>query len=258
MNTRLQPIIKNVLNLKTFSPSKEVDAVMSALVNGVVETPSMLIAGSVTAKQKSKVRHISARTESELEKYWADRIVNSTKPLRTLSTFPYLDNYEELTVREVDLLAKTGLVLSKNHKALIIGSGPLPLSAYELYCRTGVRVDHVDSSRQAIGLCQSFMKQLGIVSKYYHSVGEMVELEGDYDLILIAALAGDTAMDKQKIINRVLPHLSNNGRIILRSARGSRTLLYPAIKSNDIQGVHLLEEYHPTDYIINSVFVYGK
>jgi nicotianamine synthase len=89
-------------------------------------------------------------------------------------------------------------------------------------------------------------------------LGESVELQDTYDLILIAALAGSTAKDKQKIIDTVLPHLAEGGRIVIRSAKGSRMLLYPGIESSEIQGVKLFEEYHPSDYIINSVFVYGR
>ena len=46
--------------------------------------------------------------------------------------------------------------------------------------------------------------------------------------------------------------------MVIRSARGSRGLLYPAFAASEIAHVVLREEYHPTDEVINSVFVYRK
>ena len=258
MNTTLQPIIDDVLSLQTYTPSDEVNKVMGSLVHGVIDTTSPYTAQVATSQQLLKVRKISAETESELEKFWARLVIKSSNPLETLRSFPYLDNYEELTKREVGLIEHSGLRLDSRHKALVVGSGPLPLSAYELHRQTGIRIDHVDSSSEAIQLCEQLMESLGVSSKYYEALGEAVVLQDTYDLILIAALAGCTADDKQKIIDTVLPHLVEGGRIVIRSARGSRTLLYPGIKSSEIQGVRLFEEYHPSDYIINSVFVYGR
>jgi precorrin-6B methylase 2 len=258
MNTTLQPIIDDALRLQTYTPGDEVNRVMGALVHEVIESTGREDEHIASPQETLKLQHISAATESELEKFWSRLVIESTNSLDTLNSFPYLANYQELTKREVKLIEQSGLQLNAHHKALIIGSGPLPLSAYELYLQTGVSVDHVDSSREAILLCEQFMQQLDVSSKYFEAVGETVMLEDTYDVILVAALAGSTVSDKQKIIDRVLPHLAADGRIIIRSARGSRTLLYPGIASGDIRGVRLLEEYHPTDYIINSVFVYGR
>ena len=258
MNTTLKPLIDKVLSLQSFVPSNEVNRVMGSLVDGVIDTTSKDVTQMATDQQILKVRQISAQTESELEKFWARLVINSNDPLKTLKSFPYLSNYEELTKREVKLIEQSGLSLSSDHKALIIGSGPLPLSAYELHLQTGVRIDHVDSCREAIQLCKQLMERIGMSSRYYEAPGEAVELRDTYDLILIAALAGSTAKEKQKIINTVMPHLGENGRIVIRSAKGTRTLLYPGVESGEIQGVRLVKEYHPTDYIINSVFVYGR
>lgn len=257
MNMILQPIIKDVLGLRAYTPGDEVNRVMESLVQGVVDTESEPTQPVATPNQAVKVREVCAETESELEKFWARRVIQSNNPAETLRSFPYLDNYVELTRREVELIKHSGLQLNSTHKVLIIGSGPLPLSAYELHRQTGAHVDHVDSSPEAIHLCSQVMKQLNASSKYYEASGESVVLGDTYDLVLIAALAGNTADEKQRIIDTILPHLAKKGRIAVRSARGSRTLLYPGIESTEIKGVKLLEEYHPSDYIINSVFIYG-
>ena len=257
MNTNLQLAIGEVLNLQELAPNEHVNRVMSQLVNSVISTKDL---SALTLKPAlyNQIRNISAEAETEMEKFWARLIITSANPYSTLLTFPYLDNYTELTKRELGLVASSGLPIDKSHKVLVIGSGPLPLSAYELHYQSGASIDHVDSSAEAIKLCKQTSQALGIDSQYFEAYGHEVLLHKQYDLILIAALAGSTAQDKQQILNNILPHLSDQGRIIVRSARGSRELLYPAIAASDLTGVRLLEEYHPSDYIINSVFVYGK
>jgi hypothetical protein len=99
MNTTLQPIIDDVLSLKTYTPSVEVNKVMGSLVHGVIDTTSTHTAQVATSRQILKVQKISAETESELEKFWARLVIKSSNPLEALRSFPYLDNYEELTKR---------------------------------------------------------------------------------------------------------------------------------------------------------------
>ena len=85
-----------------------------------------------------------------------------------------------------------------------------------------------------------------------------MNLAGKYDLILIAALAGEDTKSKQKIITHVLPNLARDGRILLRSARNNRRLLYPEIATKKLRNVDLLLQYHPIDYVINSVLIFRR
>jgi len=255
MSTHLSRTVQEVLALSTFMPDDTVNATMTALVEGVVREVHL---PSLDQQTQSRVRTISATTETELEKFWATIISDSKSPQETLVTFPYIDNYRELTRRELALTQQSGLTLDTRHRALIIGSGPLPLSALEIHRQSGAAVDHVDSSLQAITLSSKVSNALEIQSRHLHGLGQTVTLTDTYDLILIAALAGETAAEKQAIIDNVLPHLSSQGRIIVRSAQGSRELLYPAIAAHELSRVTLLEEYHPDDYIINSVFIYER
>ena len=257
MQHDMQTAVKAVLDLKSLLPSPEVNTVMTQLVNSVIHgTADDLRA--IDPPVQLQVRNISAEAETEMEKAWATRIVESTDPNSTLQSFPYIDNYVELTRRELKLVVESGLTLDASCRALIIGSGPLPLSAYEMHRQTGMTVDHVDSSKEAIELCERVNKTFSIESNYYHATGEHTLLTRKYDLILVAALAGSTLEEKQRIIDNILPSLAHDGRIIVRSARGARELLYPAIEAFKLRHVKLLREYHPEDYIINSVLVYGK
>lgn len=253
----MQTAMKNVLALKVLTPNPFVNETMSQLVEAVIENESI----DMTTLQPDmvlKVRRMSADAETEMEKYWAHRIIHAQNPFDELKAFPYQDNYTELTRRELALLHGTGLTLNATKHTLIIGSGPLPLTAYELTKQSGVIVDHVDASTEAATLGHALSDALNIASNYHIGYGQDVQLDTVYDFILIAALAGETAAQKQQIIDNVLPYLHDKGRIIIRSAKGAREILYPAIKADAFKHVTLLSEYHPDDYIINSVFVYSK
>ena len=93
---------------------------------------------------------------------------------------------------------------------------------------------------------------------YLCADGSDVRLTQTYDMVLIAALAGEMVAQKQAIIDNVVPHLSNHGRVLVRSARGVRGLLYPVFAASEIKRVQLRGEYPPTDDTINSAFVYAK
>ena len=256
MQTETKTIIDDVLGLTTFAPNAHVNAVMSALVAGVVE--ETIPAKTLDTSTAQKVRRISSKAESGLEMFWAERIARSLNPASTMHTFPYRDNYIELIRRELELVKNTGLDISNNSSVLVIGSGPLPLSAYELYRQTGAKVEQVDVSTKAAMQGEAVSRALDMPTEYYVGSGETVALKRSYDLVLIAALAGDTLQMKQQIIDNILQYISDDGRIVVRTARGDRSLLYPVIEGDALMRVKLLGEYHPNDYIINSVLIYGK
>lgn len=257
MQADILTAIRDVLRLRDLAPSARVNNAMTALVYSIIHDSKTTVS-SLDPVVKLNVRQISSDAESEMEKYWARRVIHSSDSESELREFPYLDNYMELTRRELELVEASGLSLNGSHAVLVIGSGPLPLSAFEMNRQSGVRVDHVDSSREAIALCRDISTALGVESAYYHALGHEVVPNKKYDLVLVAALAGASTDDKQRIIDNILPFLKHDGRIVVRSAKDNRELLYPAIEATALSGVRLLKEYHPTDYIINSVFVYER
>lgn len=253
----IETAIYEVLSLTDLRPNARTNSVLTQLVNTVVETKDSSELNRYKKKLIEKVRNISASAETKMEIYWSRRISQSEKPENEMWNFPYIDNYVELTRRELSLVSLSGLTLNRNSKILVIGSGPLPLSAIELNRQTGAKISQVDNSTLAIESSRILCNAVGAKSGYYEGDGQNIHLDESYDLILIAALAGNTTRDKQKIIDNVLPHLSRNGRIILRSARDMRELLYPGIKADSLKRVKKLVEYHPQDYVINSVYIYG-
>jgi len=255
VHSTLLQSVDAVLDLDEYKPTNTVNSAFTNLVDGVVNaTPEGF---NVPHHKREKLRKASSMAETEMELYWAKTIVESIDPAAALETFPYIENYRELVARELGCLTSSGMRPDSVRTALMIGSGPLPLTALCL-SSYDVRVDHIDSSSDAMALCERITKVLDVEGDCIFGTGESAELTKQYDLILVAALAGTNQEEKQAIINNVLPHLAHDGRIIVRSAKGARELLYPALNPAGFAGVNLLHEYHPDDYVINSVLVYAK
>ena len=232
------------MNLHEFAPSPGVNAAFSGLVASVVQATAL-----PTWCNDEVCREVQRRcslSESEMEMYWSRRIASSARPQRELETFWYIDNYRELVRREVSLLAGSGLSLTDSSRAAMIGSGPLPLTAWCLWHQTGAVVDLVDVAPAALAQSRELARAIA------WPVGECLVADG------AAGLAGDSVEAKQQIIDNILPALLPGGRIIVRGAHGAKTLLYPAFDPNSLQRVQLLVEYNPDDDIINSVYVYKK
>lgn len=250
--------IERVLSLPQLTPSEEVNAAFTELVEKVVahgEEPLLC-----DENRRHQVQQRCAVAEGKLEQYWSRRITKADNPWAELGEFPYHENYKELTRREIGLLGRTGLQLCGcSSEVAMIGSGPLPLTGWWLHRLTGARITHVDASDEAIGLSRGLAAALDWPGEFVTGLGQSVALdEGRYDVIYVAGLAGETLAVKQAIVDHVLPALTPDGRLLARGAYGARTLLYPGFDAHAFEGVQLMEEYHPTDGVINSVFVYKQ
>ena len=247
--------IQAIQSLENLKPSRRVNNLFTQLVQEVIAAPPEILVDNSTRRN---MQRIASAAETEMELFWARNIIASANPAKVLAAFPYRDNYHELIRREISLVEGSGRQLSEFSHVLMIGTGPLPMTGLELMSQRNVRIDHIDTSLTALAICSLVGNRLGLSCGHILGDGASVSLADQYDLIIVAALAGETTAQKQAIIDNVLPSLARDGRLLLRSAYGARTLLYPGIIANDFSHVELLEEYHPQDEIINSIFVYEK
>ncbi|QHU93694.1 methyltransferase domain-containing protein [Candidatus Saccharibacteria bacterium oral taxon 488] len=254
----MKECIERVLSLPQLTPSEEVNAAFTELVDAVVAHGKEPLLRDEDIRRQVQQR--CAVAEGELERHWSGRITEADNPWAELEAFPYHENYKELTRREIGLLGRTGLQLCGcSSEVAMIGSGPLPLTGWWLHRLTGARITHVDASDEAIELSRGLATALDWPGKFVTGLGQSVALdEGRYDVIYVAGLAGETLAEKQAIVDHVRPALTPDGRLIARGAYGARTLLYPGFDAHAFEGVRLMEEYHPTDGVINSVFVYKQ
>ena len=250
--------IERVLSLPQLTPSEEVNAAFTELVDAVVAHGEEPLLRDEDIRRQVQQR--CAVAEGKLEQYWSRRITEADNPWAKLEEFPYHENYEKLTRREIELLGRTGLWLCGcSSEVAMIGSGPLPLTGWWLHRLTGARITHVDASDEAIELSRGLATALDWPCEFMTGLGQSVALdEGRYDAIYVAGLAGETLAEKQAIVDHVRPALKPDGRLLARGAYGARTLLYPGFDADALENVQLIEEYHPTDEVINSVFVYKQ
>lgn len=250
--------IERVLSLPQLTPSEEVNAAFTKLVETVVAHGKEPLLCDEDIRHQVQQR--CAVAEGKLEQYWSRRITKADNPWAKLGEFPYHENYKELTRREIGLLGRTGLQLCGcSSEVAMIGSGPLPLTGWWLHQLAGARITHVDASDEAIELSRGLAAALDWPGEFVTGPGQSVALdEGRYDVIYVAGLAGEALAEKQAIVDHVRPALKPDGRLLARGAYGVRTLLYPGFDADALESVQLMEEYHPTDDIINSVFVYKQ
>lgn len=249
--------IERVLSLPQLTSSEEVNATFTKLVETVVAHGKEPLLCDEDIRHQVQQR--CAVAEGKLERYWSRRITEADNPWAELGEFPYHENYKELTRREIGLMGRAGLRLCSSSEVAMIGSGPLPLTGWWLRQLTGAQITHIDASDEAIELSRGLAAALDWPGEFMTGPGQSVVLdEGRYDAIYVAGMAGETLAAKQAIVGHVRPALKPDGRLLARGAYGARTLLYPGFDADALEGVQLMEEHHPTDEVINSVFVYKQ
>lgn len=250
--------LEKVRSYGSLEPTDQFNDAVNTLVETIISLPQKKV-HRLPETLRAEVRELVSSLESAREAAWAKRIFTSKDPKAALQEFPYLQNYDRIIAREVGLIEASGLSLTPEHTMLAIGSGPLPLTALEFFTRRGVQVDQLDSHAPSLELGRQVSHALGLPGKYIHAAAESAVLPArQYDVVFVAVLAGASHMEKQKIVDNVLPSLKDNGRLLLRSAKGARGVIYPVVDASRLDGVHLLAETHPNDIVINSSLVFEK
>lgn len=251
MQNSLNQAIQTVLTLGPAGSATDIETALATLAKEAITNEANL-PEKLTIQT---IRKINAHSESTIEQYWAERLVSASDLTTELQLYPEYAGYRTLISRELKQLEDTGLRLQEDSNVLVIGSGPLPLTAIEIHKQSGAVIDQLDMSEAAIETGRAVSTVFGVQSNYYIADGSHAVFKKKYDLILVAALAGETLAQKQAIIDNAIKYLKPDGRILLRTAVGLRTLFYLGINENDLSAVRLISEYHPHDELI-SVLIY--
>ena len=244
-------------------PGPRVDAMFRDVVRVVVATPEGMADAVLHHPALRDVvphfRELCGDGEYLLEFGWAERIAAADDPAAELERFPYVDNYRRLSVMEAAALAGVGAVPPV--RVAVIGSGPLPLTSFLLAGEGGAQVDNIERNVEALTASRRAADALGVAGLGFHladvgggPLAPAVAL-GDYDLVVLAALVGLTPVQKRRAIAHVATHMTPGALLLARSARGVRTLLYPAVDRSALAGFDVLGVIHPTDDVINSVIL---
>ncbi|MBE3001579.1 nicotianamine synthase [Nocardiopsis sp. HNM0947] len=248
------------LSAADLRPCPEVDAAFGHLVDlcTVVDdhlTEQLMAAPAVDTLLDS-LRTVSARGEGELERAWARRVIAADDPWAELARFPYLDNYRRLVRFELAGLDAVGAEHPRS--AVVLGAGPLPLTALVLAQDHGVHVTAVDNDAEACDLASALHEALGTqVHTVCTDAASAVDLPAtaSCDAVLLAALVGTDSGAKRTITRALSTAMRPDALLITRSAHRLRTALYPSVSPDDLCGFTPLVEMHPCDDVVNSALI---
>ena len=159
-----------------------------------------------------------------------------------LSSFPYYSNYRQLTRMELSAINLCASFPPK--KFAFLGCGPLPLTSLCIVEQLGglpslissstaqaILVHNIDQSALAFATAQILCRKLNVpCSAMTFAVDDAENLKEDlrtFDVVYVAALVGSTTMEKRKIFSTVMKKMRPGALLVVRSATGLRSLLYP-------------------------------
>lgn len=152
-----------------------------------------------------------------------------------LKEFPYYDNYIDLTRMELCALHSVDAITPR--RIAFIGSGPLPLSSLCL-CQAldkkysgSKTILNIDHDSKAIVQSQVLAKSLGSTSRGMEFLCQEAgssDLDlSTFDVVFLAALVGMTQAEKEAVLVDVVRRMGVGALLVIRTAHGLRSLLYP-------------------------------
>ncbi|ERN06494.1 nicotianamine synthase [Amborella trichopoda] len=258
-------IYTEIAKLESLKPSKPVNALFTHLVH-ICTLPISFDMDSLENDIKdvrSKLVCLCAEAESQLEAHFSDLIGRCPRPISSLHIFPYYSNYLKLAVLEFETLVANHIPMPKN--VAFLGSGPMPLSSIvlALHHMPTTLFDNYDISPHANLMGSSLMRGhadlLGRMS-FHTCDAKMVKGDAvaEYDMVILAALVGVIREEKAQIIAHLAAHMKQGATLLVRSAHGSRSFLYPVVEEEDLSGFSVMDVVHPTNEVINSIILAKK
>jgi nicotianamine synthase len=249
------------------APSPVVNALFADLVSACVSTgatdaASVLSDPRITGVRSDLIR-LCAEGESLLEDAWSRRALAAADARAETATFPYFGNYEQLARLELHALAGAGHHPQVARRVCFIGGGPLPLSAMLLCRHLTAQVTVVDRDIEAVELSRRLVDRLvpaeriSVVLADAASASDMARAVAGCDVVVVAALVGTTRAQKRAALRAIGTSVEPGTHVVVRSADGLRSLLYPTVDVCDVRDAGLVPEIlvHPFGEVINSVLV---
>lgn len=257
------------------TPSPMVDRLFTRLVRicctTAQDTAAAVLSDARILALADGIRRLCADGEAALEQFWAARALAAANASTELSAFPYLDNYRHLVRLEVHALAGVGVRLGPQTRVCLVGGGPLPLTALELHRRTGARVTVVDRDPDAVRAAAELLARLsdedgslgghagavGVVRADARTGEGLAAAVAGCDVVVLAALVGLDRQAKADVLGRLASVLGSGAHVVVRTADGLRTLLYPQVDVADVRSAGFVPEVllHPLGEVINSILV---
>lgn len=251
----------------SLAPSPTVNALFTDLVDTCVRADPADVAAVLSDPRVRAVRpgliSLCAEGESLLEGAWARRVLAAVDARAEAAAFPYAGNYEELSRLELHALAGAGHRPEATRGVCFVGGGPLPLSALLLGRGLPAGVTVVDRDDGAVQLSRQVVARVApaapieVVAADAASAPDMARAAAGCDVIVVAALVGTTPAHKRAALQAIGAAAEPGTYILIRSAEGLRSLLYPMVDLGDVRAAGLAPEVvlHPYGQVVNSVIV---
>ncbi|KAE8660190.1 Nicotianamine synthase [Hibiscus syriacus] len=261
---KIRELYEQIASLSSLKPSEDVNAFFTQLV--VTCIPPSRIDVTKLCKDvqdmRSKLIRLCGEAEGHLENHFSAILASYENPLHHLDVFPYYSNYLKLSQLEFDILTKH--CPSVPNKVAFVGSGPLPLTSIVLasFHLKSTIFDNYDidplANSKAIQLVSSDLDLSGRMSFHTTDIINVTHALKEYDVVFLAALVGMDKDEKVRVIDHLAKYMSPGAVLMLRSAHGARTFLYPVVDPCDLRRFDVLSIFHPTDEVINSVVIARK
>ncbi|KAF1860013.1 hypothetical protein Lal_00027863 [Lupinus albus] len=152
----------------------------------------------------------------------------------------------------------------KANEVAFVGSGAMPLSSI-LMASNHMESTHFDNfdindkanevARRIVASDAELEKRMKFETR---DIMEVKERLGQYDCIILAALVGVNRKDKLKILEHIRMYMKEGGFLVVRSAKGARTFIYPCVEDRDLVNFELLTTFQPTHALVHSVLLRKK
>jgi nicotianamine synthase len=268
LSDRIVRLHGDLRRLDSLAPSPEVNALFQDLVRVCVQADEHaappVLADVRIRRLRPDLLRICSLGESLLEQAWARRVLEAADPWAQLGLFTYLPNYRQLIRLEVRTLAGAGHVPRLGSRVCFLGGGPLPVSALLMHRELGAAIDVVDNEPRAAGIARQLLDRLApgpglrVVLADATSAEDMARLLAGCDVVVLAALVGRTHGQKLEVLRAVGSALDPGAYLVVRSARGLRSLLYAVVEPGDVAeaaGCVPQVLVHPLGDVVNSVLV---
>jgi len=172
---------------------------------------------------------IYMQNESALESHWAEKIIHSENPKKTLYDFPYIDKYQQICDNEENIIQ---IYAPEAKNILIVGSGPCPITAL-LYSEK-YTITLLNRDESALNTSKDLNKALQKTNMRY-CLSDIKEASNisDHDVILFGVSVGN-AEQKKELLEEICKNMKPDSILLARTSPGLRQLLYPSITESDI------------------------
>lgn len=248
----IKEIYNKIKQISDFKPSPEVNTLFTSLVSWAVDIKESE-GDMLSEEDKEDLRSICSTAEYEMEKYWAQKILEG----QSIKDFWYYKNYSELTHLEWSSIC---YCKEHRHKVLFIGGGPLPMTSIILALEHGIESIVLEKDEEAYSLSKEVIKRIGLEKdiKVLQADAFTYSKYHDFNTIFVASLVGASDDEKIKLFENIKINSDKHVHLIVRSAWGKREYLYKKIPDEIFSIFKPIIKIDPYTDIVNSVLILKK